>query len=480
MQVITLLLIGLGFASITIAQNDNDPLILNVRSGLTPVIYDGFTTFYASTHAPARHGVSVSLTPTPNHSHKLTKTTTSMQCWRNGYPCGRQRSQRHAAEFARAASGLAHRPPPPAFFSTCTEVPFPDHTKISNECYDDFTSTLPLPMDNLPITTSLLGGEPCDTPPTVTSSEGELTSRITKQPIRTTSANNPVDILPIPTSFLGGKPCGPRPPGCSKYDNCYHIQPCPYPTKQPDAPYPSETGEDTVSVMPISSSSSVNAPCPTCTEGDNTHALSFLWPTERQTRTAIPTSWWRGPKGTGNRTKWWSGPDLTHSRHHTSAVQSHTMHRSRMPTVLPIPTSSIETPLEAQPTLTPITSLQFSFPPQPTIILESPCTIAPRRKGPYAKSPSDEAVPIDWWRGPGQLLSPNAPGPVQRESSIYVSPTVYVPSEIPSAYSTVVVGSTDKASRYFCPSWASTTWEKPTSTMLKLVTTTHTVIEPIS
>lgn len=120
LTILTLSALGLTFASTAVAQNGNDPVILNNRTGLDPVVYDTFSTSYTTSlvHEPASmtllHGVTGSPVPVPVRSNTYVfKSTTSMQCWRNGYPCeqnGGGRSQRRVAEFVRATTVVDDAP----------------------------------------------------------------------------------------------------------------------------------------------------------------------------------------------------------------------------------------------------------------------------------------------------------------------------------------------------------------------------------
>ncbi|KAJ4336284.1 hypothetical protein N0V95_008653 [Ascochyta clinopodiicola] len=184
MKLTNLTLSILGFASLAAAQNGNDPLILNNRTGLAPVVYDTFSTSYTKLPiTETANGLSQVLPVTAPFTQRsntfLPKPTTSVQCWRDGYPCGQdggKHSLRRVADFARATPaptiddvpgetgdlsfniprlggmGVGPRVPPPEFFSTRSDVPVPGET-------GDGT------MNILPLPTEFISGTHYDAPP---------------------------------------------------------------------------------------------------------------------------------------------------------------------------------------------------------------------------------------------------------------------------------------------------------------------------
>ncbi|KAL1653715.1 hypothetical protein SLS61_003864 [Didymella pomorum] len=146
MKATTLVLGAFGLTGLTAGQNGNDPLILNNRTALH---------------------VSVPHTPSSVRSNTFIRPTTSIECWRNGYPCGQnggQQSQRLVADFIVPTPALNARVPPSEFFSTRTDIQVPGVTEVPHEMPLDTLAPVPEPtgegsMDILPIPTSL-GGEP--------------------------------------------------------------------------------------------------------------------------------------------------------------------------------------------------------------------------------------------------------------------------------------------------------------------------------
>ncbi|KAF2633366.1 hypothetical protein BU25DRAFT_453142 [Macroventuria anomochaeta] len=179
MKITALALSTLGLASLTAGQNGNDPLILNNRTGLAPVVYDTFSTSYTTSNEPVDNGMimTVPVTPSPVRSNTfLFKPTTSVKCWRNGYPCGQnggKRSQRRATVFARATPTIdevhvtlppaweSHRVPLPEFFSTRTDVQLSGQTEVLAEMGEMTIGILPIP-------TEFTGEKHYDAPPSET------------------------------------------------------------------------------------------------------------------------------------------------------------------------------------------------------------------------------------------------------------------------------------------------------------------------
>lgn len=424
MYITALALSTLGFASLASAHNGNHPLILNDRTGLAPVVYDGFTTSYTSTHAPVHHGVSVPLTPSSVGLNVFIKSTASVQCWRNGYPCGsNMRSQRRAAEFAHATLGVARRVPPPEFFSTRTDVPLPGHTKVPDETGDDQVYILP-------ISTSSPSGQMCD---------------------RATDKDC-FDILPIPSTFLARETSDAPPSISATCDDCFDVLPIPSSRRR----------------GPVSSSLA-----PTTAPPSDIAIPTSWW--RGPEGTGIPTSWWRDPEGNGIPTSWWRDPIPSQRPSHIPLSKKPNdgwptpidcnFGECWLPTVLP---SSVHpTPSLSEVPTTPHPSCAQCLPQRSTTV-DKARPEAPQSEGPHLGPPQAAGVPIDWWRGPGQPISPDATGPVLCESYITITATASAPL------------STDDCFRHYCPSWASTTKQKPTSTTLEIVPTpTHTA-EPVT
>lgn len=116
MKVNNLTLSAIGLVSLAAAQNGNDPLILNNRTGLSPVVYDTFSTSYTKALFSESHRgrflqalpVTVSIIPPSIYSDpSYSQFTTSVECWRNDYPCDQssdQHVQRGTANFVRATT----------------------------------------------------------------------------------------------------------------------------------------------------------------------------------------------------------------------------------------------------------------------------------------------------------------------------------------------------------------------------------------
>lgn len=368
------------------------------------------------------------------------------------------------------------------------------------------TASLSGPVENLPIPTSLHGGE------------HDRTKQYDAPPHPIETGKSTVSSMPVSTS----SPCDNVPPACEDDPDCYHILPVPWPTRHRtqtalptslwrgphgtgrrfkwwDGPELTQFPRDSSNVQthtldPSEMStilSTLASPTPPASEVRSTSIRStsphFTIPPHPtiivEPPCALPTSLWRVPHGTGGRSKWWDGPELTQFTHQISAIHSHTLdcdfnyYPSGIPTVLPDPASPIPLPSEVQSTLTPSTSSQFAIPPHSTVIIEVPCTMAPKRKGPHVESARIVGVPIDWWRGPGQPVSPDASETVKRESSKIVSTNASAPSGLPSTNSTVILVSTDPCYRHYCPSTKGQT--KPMSTTWKTITTTTYSVEKL-
>ncbi|KAF1926795.1 uncharacterized protein M421DRAFT_422402 [Didymella exigua CBS 183.55] len=323
MKLTNFALSALGMAGFVAAQNGNDPLILNNRTGLHPTVYDNFSTSY--TNKPAATFHSVPLTPSPERSNTyMFKPTTSVKCWRNGYPCGQnggQRSQRLVADFVGPTPAIAARVPPPEWFSSHTDFPLPGETDVPGET-------------------------------------GEM----------------PYGILPIPTS-LGGEP------RTSDASNA-----------------PGKTGEAIFSVSPTTTS------------------------TPAADKSPIPTAWWRG------LTSGFAGPHEPTPIAEAGEPYAVTIDCNRHYCISGMPTIRTITPTpHPYPVLPPATS-GFAVPSKPTLVNEA----------------RDAFVPVDWWRGPGKPVVPDAPkgldgiyGPIEQTSSVE------------SVFS---VATNDPCFRHYCPS----------------------------
>ena len=99
--------------------------------------------------------------PSPMRSNTFIKSTTSIGCWRDGYPCGQnggQRSQRLVADFSEPTPAIAARVPPPEFFSTRTDLKMPGGMPL------DTLAPVPEPTGEVSMSILLIpvsfGGEP--------------------------------------------------------------------------------------------------------------------------------------------------------------------------------------------------------------------------------------------------------------------------------------------------------------------------------
>lgn len=300
MKFINLVFSAMSFASVAIAQNGNDPLILNNRTGLAPVVYDTFSISY-TTKEPFRSGVSVTrpisvpVTPSPMLSNTyfrsntyFPKPTTSIECWRDGYPCGQnggQRSQRRVAKFIRATSSIdevqtestyhmgymvaARRIPPPEFFSTRSDVNLPHQTAD-------------VPMNILPIPAKFTDGTHYDAPNNEPGETGDVNFSILPIPTPT-EARHAV----IPTEWWRGPGQSDLPmipPGWwrdgaspSHTHECSHHY-CP--TNDPSHTHGVPTSHGT---YPTVHSTKLSAVPPKVTAGAEFHEAG------------VPIDWWRGP-----------------------------------------------------------------------------------------------------------------------------------------------------------------------------------------
>ncbi|KAF3050634.1 hypothetical protein E8E11_003293 [Didymella keratinophila] len=190
MKLATIVLSAFGLTGSIAGQNGNDPLIVNNRTAL---------------HVP------IPVTPSPVRSNTFIKPTTSIECWRNGYPCGQnggQRSQRLVADFIVPTPALEARVPPPGFFSTRTDVQVPGETDVPAEMPLDTLAPVPEPtsevsMGILPIPTSL-GGEPPKQQSMALSSVTRLSSqcRHTPKPHPTTMLTTSKPVEPVESASL--------------------------------------------------------------------------------------------------------------------------------------------------------------------------------------------------------------------------------------------------------------------------------------
>lgn len=186
MKISAIVLSALGLAGLTAGQNGNDPLIVNNRTDLDPAVCIVFSSSY--TDALAATHISVPLTPSPVRSNTFVKPTTSIECWRDGYPCnqnGGQRSQRLVADFVVPTPALNARIPPPESFSTRSDVPVPGETGG-------------MPLDTLPPVSEPTGEVSMGILPIFASLGGE--QRTYNAPLRISTSEAIVSALPIITS----------------------------------------------------------------------------------------------------------------------------------------------------------------------------------------------------------------------------------------------------------------------------------------
>ena len=397
-----------ALVSLAASQNGNDPLILSNRTGLDPIVYDTFSTSHTAATEPARADILtlVPLTPSPVQSSTFVKPTTSIDCWRNGYPCGQnggRRSQRLVKNFIHATTGVAPRVPPSECFSTRTELRLPEETNVPAE-------TGEVSMGILPIPTSLCGDKQYSAPPV------EISEPIfSALPIATLTAPTTGGVA-VPTEWWRG----PNMPS-----DWLRSHPA-IPTEFWRAP-----GEAT-SALPVDWWRSI---LPVSTLASSTEGA------------AIPTEWWRPAQpvpttpadGVVLPTKWWRGnmPSYTidcerHYCHSVPATSKPTQDMSSF-------SAKYGTPPVVKPTGAPTTSSRFAIPPEAT----------PR------------AVPIDFWRGPGEPIIPGAHAPEPEESP---EDDRYAPVQ---RHSSFVAVSTDNCFRHYCPSSSTVIMPTTMSTVFK-------------
>ncbi|KAJ8109001.1 hypothetical protein OPT61_g7775 [Boeremia exigua] len=246
---------ALSLASFAGAQNGNDPLIVNNRTGLSPVVYSTFTTLYTSLFPPVSDDVSSLST----HLTTVIKPTMPVECERT---------------YGQRVRKRLHRPivngciPPPEFFSTRPSAHLPGPTNSVNttssrslglpsiapslssghtSCSTD--SSLTDFVDGttvwiLPIPSSLLGGGTPSTPSSLTD-----------------FVDGTVGILPIPTSLLGeSTPCATSSGQTDIADEITTTLPCPTDERYSILPIKTSPLGDTSCVTP---SSQTTPPCQT-------------------------------------------------------------------------------------------------------------------------------------------------------------------------------------------------------------------------
>lgn len=268
MKVTALAFSALGLAGLTTAQNGNDPLILHNRTGLAPVVYDTFLTSYTTSNELIRNGVSVLATSSPVRSNTFTKPTTSVECWRNGYPCGQnggQRSQRRVMNFVRATAALDARVPPSEFFSTRTHVHFPGEIDVPDKTTEASVGILPVP-------TEITDDKHYDAPPQP-GKTGEAIFSIL--PVSSTSST---ERTAIPTEWWRG-PEGAATPTYTIDCNRHY---CP-------------SGQAAVIVPTLSPIVTPPVVEPTGTRTTSSHFAIPPPVTSLAVEAAVPIDWWRGP-----------------------------------------------------------------------------------------------------------------------------------------------------------------------------------------
>ncbi|KZM24632.1 hypothetical protein ST47_g4281 [Ascochyta rabiei] len=293
----------IGFASLATAQNGNDPLILNNRTGLAPVVYDTFSTSYTKlpVNETAGNGLSQVLpvtapvTQSPVYANTFfPKPTTSVPCWRDGYPCGQdggKRIQRRIADFVRATPAptiedvpartgevsidiprfvdmaVALRVPPPEFFNSRPDIPVPGET-------GDAT------MNILPIPTELIDGTQYDAPPEPTSTG----TAVTDIPSETSEAIFfilPISTLPPSTTARPSHWRGPVPSYTIDCNRHY----CPTNTRS----------VSTTSSTPLPTTHPVIPPTEPYTTQRPAVPPQVTTPTINTRNAGVPIDWWRGP-----------------------------------------------------------------------------------------------------------------------------------------------------------------------------------------
>jgi hypothetical protein len=127
MKLTNLFLSALSLIGLALAQNGNDRIILNNRTGLSPVVYDTLATSYTKATFIDTNGLPV----------EIQRTSEVMV----------QSTQHRAENIAHATLAIEHvekRIPPPEFFSTRTNVHVPGYAVP--DATDDVTfNILPLP-----------------------------------------------------------------------------------------------------------------------------------------------------------------------------------------------------------------------------------------------------------------------------------------------------------------------------------------------
>ncbi|KAF3002993.1 hypothetical protein E8E13_005394 [Curvularia kusanoi] len=210
MKSTALALCALVFAGVAAGQNGNDPLILNNRTGLDPVVYDSFSTSYTKVvaskiqvqddkttpvsvtpvsvcvgaKATSETESRVKASPAPN---TFMHTTTSLECWHDGYPCSDRGAQYPNFGYPTTPPGVERRMMPIETDSMPADTAVPGPTQIPAETGEDKSECVGVTSTSadfniLPIPSSLGG---------------------TDQWTTTSVAEETYNILPIPSS-LGG------------------------------------------------------------------------------------------------------------------------------------------------------------------------------------------------------------------------------------------------------------------------------------
>lgn len=555
MKITTLALSAFGLAGLTAAQNGNDPLILNNRTGLDPVVYDTFSTSYTN-EPTVKSVVSVPLTPSPVRSNTfLPKPTTSIQCWRNGYPCGQnggQRSQRLVADFVEPTPTLNARVPPSEWFSSHSDVNLPGETDVPGETGELRYDILPIPtslggepretvipeptdevsMGILPIPT-FLGGEPrtYDAPPQAPGKTSEAIFSVLPITTPTPAAERP----PIPTEWWRGSEGFPHAtfllqPQQSRWPEDWWrgpaipsdwfrlhpsipsewLRPAPTATISEGAAAPSQTVDCNLHFCATGTLSSTSTPPSTplptipgslVTAPVTTYPTTsshFAIPTEPEatiidTYTESTTSDFAVPSAVDPLPA--AAPPVVDGQHELLVYcdrQNCVTIRPSDDTYfgIPAPTSGFAMPPEATPPATAAPAIDktytmtidcnkhyctsgmqtvYTITPTPYTYTSFPSPtsgfVVPPEPNPVSKA-LDAGVPIDWWRGPGQPVLPDAPeginGPIQRHSS--VSPILSVATN-------------DPCYRHYCPPRHSASKFNPMpTTMLTTVKLVESVV----
>lgn len=491
MKITTIALSALGLAGLSAGQNGNDPLILNNRTALDPVVYDTFTFSY--TDAPAvTPAISVPVTPSPVQSNTSIKPSTSIACWRNGHPCdqnGGQRSERLVADFVVPTPALEARVPPPEFFSTRTNVRVPGETDVPGEMPLDTLPPVAEPtgevsMGILPIPTSL-GGEPnFDAPSQVTTSEAILSV------LPITTSTTAAGFAPIPTSWWRGPPGSTN--GTSAPTQTAHCNgTVSAPSTSQLTPLPISTVSSIVqdpllTPAPATSSHFAIPPDPNSPIIDTyTKSSASLELTPLPIKTVSGTI--KDPLMT-------SAPatGTAPSMPVPEGMQNHFLHcgtndcvpidmaglaacySTSTPRAGPVAALEVTSPVAAITTAArePITvtidcnrhychsgmETVYTIAPTPYTYPIVPATsgFAPPPEVTHVDAANKAFIPIDWWRGPNESIVPDAPktlegahGPIQRHSPLALVSSVKTDSP---------------CHRYYCPS--GHTPAKPTPTTM--------------